>query len=48
MSENQLDVYRSTYTAGQAAKVAGIPYHHVNYWANTNFITPSVARQAAP
>jgi DNA-binding transcriptional MerR regulator len=40
-TKEQQPVTLRTFTAGQAAKAAGIPYHLVDYWANTGLIVPS-------
>lgn len=42
MASTISDVVKKHFTAGQAAQVAGLKYHDVNYWAKTDFIVPSV------
>jgi DNA-binding transcriptional MerR regulator len=32
----------SVWTAGQVARLSGVPYRTVDYWASTEFIPPSV------
>lgn len=32
-----------TYSAGQASRLAGVPYRTLDYWARTRFIVPSAA-----
>jgi DNA-binding transcriptional MerR regulator len=39
--KTKTDVLLKSYTAGQAAKAAEIPYHLVNYWAKTGVLVPS-------
>lgn len=45
---NRDDVTLRTFTAGQAAKAAGLPYSQINYWAKTGFLVPSVQEASGP
>ena len=38
----EIENCKAKFTAGQAAEVAGVEYHHVNHWAKTGLIRPSV------
>jgi DNA-binding transcriptional MerR regulator len=34
---------KQSFSAGEAARIAGVPYGTLDYWARTKFITPSLA-----
>lgn len=42
-SDTHNDSYNSTYSGTQAARVVGITYRQLDYWARTDLIRPSVA-----
>lgn len=33
----------TSFTAGEAAKISGVPYRNLDHWARTKFIVPSVS-----
>jgi len=34
---------KESFSAGEAAKITGVPYRNLDYWARTKFIVPSIS-----
>ncbi len=34
---------KESFSAGEAAKITGVPYRNLDHWARTKFIVPSIS-----